>query len=242
MRLEGQHILITGAARRIGREIALHLAAQGANIALHYDKSLDAAEETQKEIQALGADCQLYQSDLSKIGKVADLIEKVESHEALTTLINNAAIFGKGEMLDTDLENWQKHLDINLSAPFLLSQSLYRSVMNKDRSARIVNMLDWRAIRPGKDHFAYTISKSGLAALTRSLALSMAPNISVNGIALGAILPPRDGSETPGITEAIPMKRWGKLEEVCQTIEFLISGPSYITGEIIHLDGGRHLN
>ena len=102
-------------------------------------------------------------------------------------------------------------------------------------------MLDWRATKPQSDHFPYTISKSGLAALTKSLAVSLAPNITVNGIALGAVLPPSDGGESDQITSNLPNPRWAKIQEIEATLLFLLTGPEYITGEIIHVDGGRHL-
>ena len=101
--------------------------------------------------------------------------------------------------------------------------------------------MDWRALRPGADHLPYTISKAALAALTQSLAVALAPNISVNGLALGAILPPSDGSNTDKIIKDIPVKRWAELEEVGEAALFMLAGPKYITGEILHVDGGRHL-
>ena len=130
-------------------------------------------------------------------------------------------------------------MDINLAMPFLLSQAFSNSLNGRD--GKIINILDWRALRPGYDHFPYTISKSGLAALTQSLALSLAPNIQVNSIALGAILPPSDGGDESNIISKVPMGRWGNLSELVETFIFLLQGPNYITGEIIHLDGGRHL-
>jgi len=129
---------------------------------------------------------------------------------------------------------------INLTTPFLLSQAFARA-LEPGKEGRIVNILDWRALRPGPDHLPYTISKAGLVALTRSLAQALAPEISVNGIALGAILPPSDGGAGDEILKNVPAGRWAELEEVQKTLSFLLSGPSYITGEIIHVDGGRHL-
>ena len=127
---------------------------------------------------------------------------------------------------------------INLTAPFLLSQAFAKQASD---GARIVNILDWRALRPGADHFPYTISKSALAAMTKSLAVALAPNITVNGLALGAILSLAGGNVNPEITKSIPAKRWGKANEVEDALLFLLIGPAYITGEIIHVDGGRHL-
>jgi pteridine reductase len=109
------------------------------------------------------------------------------------------------------------------------------------KSGRILNILDWRALRPGKDHLPYTISKAGLAALTQSLAQAFAPHISVNGLALGAVLPPTDGSDTSWVEQVVPAGRWASLDEVNEALLFLLTGPDYITGEILHLDGGRHV-
>ena len=138
------------------------------------------------------------------------------------------------------MDDMNRHLMVNLMAPFLLSQAFAQSLSLGD-SGRIVNMLDWRSLRPGPDHFPYTISKSALAALTRSLAVALAPQITVNGLALGAILPPSDGAMTGNILDNVPVHRWAILEEVGQALVFLLDGPAYVTGEILHVDGGRHL-
>ncbi len=153
-------------------------------------------------------------------------------------LINNASVFEPGNFLETSYETWQSHFAVNLTTPFLLSQTFAKTLGEK--TGRIINILDWRALRPGKDHFAYTISKAALASMTKALALALAPNITVNGLALGAILPPSDGGST-AIIESVPAGRWAKIKELTDTVLFLLSGPQYITGEIIHLDGGRHL-
>ena len=153
-------------------------------------------------------------------------------------LINNAAIFESLSFESSSLENWNQHLATNLTAPFILSQAFAHQA---DDGSRIINILDWRALRPGADHFPYTISKSALAALTKSMAVALAPKIIVNGLALGAILPPSDGAANPEIIKNIPMKRWAHENEVEQALLFLLTSPTYITGEIIHVDGGRHL-
>ena len=123
--------------------------------------------------------------------------------------------------------------------PFLLSQIFAKN--NNAKGRKIINILDWRALRPGYDHFPYTISKAALASLTKSMALSLAPNIQVNGLALGAILPPSDGGDESGIINQVPAGRWAAMDELIQAFLFLLTGPEYITGEIIHVDGGRHL-
>ena len=155
-------------------------------------------------------------------------------------LINSASIFSPVDLASTTLDSWEAHFRVNLTAPFLLCQA-FPSLIEPGGKGRIVNILDWRALRPGKDHLPYTITKAALAALTQSLAVELAPEITVNGLAFGAILPPSDGGETDGILEHVPAGRWAHLEEVGEALLFLLEGPEYITGEIIHLDGGRHL-
>jgi NAD(P)-dependent dehydrogenase (short-subunit alcohol dehydrogenase family) len=244
MTLENKNILITGAARRIGRSLALSLAQAGAGLIIHYGGSQTEAESLQAEILALGSPAHLLQADLNDADQVAQLIpralECLPPGATLFGLINNASIFEALDWNQTDLPAWERHLRINLTAPFLLSQAFARA-LPQDAQGRIINLLDWRALRPGADHFPYTISKAALAALTRSLAQALAPRITVNGLALGAILPPSDGLDTQGILKFVPAKRWAELDEVTQTMIFLLDGPAYISGEIIHLDGGRHL-
>ncbi len=240
MSLEGKNILITGAARRIGRALALAVAGAGGRVILHYGSSALEAESTRADIQAAGGAAHLLQADFGEPARLPGLIEQALSFGPLYALVNNASIFEPLSLKETSLEDWERHMAINLTAPFLLSQAFAAS-HPKGEGGRIVNLLDWRALRPGADHFPYTISKAGLAALTRSLAVALAPDITVNGLALGAILPPSTGADTSRIIDAVPAGRWAKLEEVTQALLFLLSGPAYMTGEIIHIDGGRHL-
>lgn len=240
MSLEGRNILITGGGVRLGRQLAITLARAGADILLHYGHSKAAALETAHEISSLGRKVSLLQADLSRPEEAHALVEKALTAGPIYAVIHNAAIFEPLRLPDVNQENWQRHLNINLTAPFFISQAFFQSLA-LDSKGRIVNMLDWRALRPGVDHLPYTISKAALAALTRSLAVSMAPRVTVNGIALGAILPPADGSQSDTIIKPVPLNRWAEPEELDKTILFLLDGPKYITGEIIHLDGGRHL-
>jgi pteridine reductase len=239
--LQGQSALVTGAGRRLGRAFAEALASCGANIAVHYGRTAKGAEETVQVALSHGVHAVTLQADLSQADQVSSVIERaVEALGEVTILINNASVFESLELMDTTLEAWQSHLTINLTAPFLLSQSFGRHRAGGQGS--IINILDWRALRPGPDHFPYTISKSGLAAMTRSLAQALAPNIRVNGLALGAILPP-PGMEgfDEAVLENVPLDRWGSVEETVDALLFLLAGPDFITGEILHLDGGRQL-
>jgi pteridine reductase len=240
MSLSGKTILITGAALRIGRSLALAVAQAGGDVVLHYSKSRKEAESLRTEIEAAGRKAFILQADLADPVQAAGLISRAWEHAPLFALVNNASVFEPLGWEDTSLEQWNQAIQVNLTTPFLLSQAFARS-LKPDGQGRIINLIDWRALRPGPDHLPYTISNSALAALTHSLAVALAPHITVNALALGAILPPSNGVPTKGALEQIPARRWANLEEVGQALLFLLDGPEYITGEIIHVDGGRHL-
>lgn len=241
MSLEGKTILITGAAVRVGRAMALAVAHAGADVMVHFGHSDEEAKNVQAEIEAMGRKAHLLQADLSQAEDSQKLIKKANEISPLFGLVNSASIFQDRTLADTNVHSWDLHMDINLRAPFLLSQAFATTLKDTDAEGRIVNIVDWRALRPGADHLPYTISKAGLVALTQSLAIAMAPQITVNAMAFGAILPPSDGGDTRDILEDVPAQRWADLDEVGKTLIFLLDGPSYITGEIVHLDGGRHL-
>ena len=236
--LKNKTVLITGAARRLGRRFAFACAQAGANIIIHHAHSESDAETLRDEINRLGQQAWIFQTDLNDSSQTRNLIPFINRSTPIHHLINSAAIFESLSFDSTSLDDWNNHLNINLTAPFLLSQAF---AAQADEGSRIINILDWRALRPEADHFPYTISKSALAAMTKSMAVALAPKIIVNGLALGAILPPSDGNVNPEITKNIPMQRWAKENEVEQALLFLLTCPPYIIGEIIHVDGGRHL-
>jgi pteridine reductase len=238
--LSGKTVLITGSAHRLGKVMALAAAKAGADIILHHGHSPKEAEEAAQEIRLLGRKVWILQADLNNTTQVDRLISTAMKTAPLFALVNNASIFTPGGLLETSLSTWQENMNVNLTAPFLLTQAFIRD-HQKNQPGRIINLLDWRALRPGRDHFAYTISLSGLSALTEAAALAAAPDITVNALALGAVLPPSNEPENEHILSHVPMKRWADLSELESTFLFLLTGPTYITGEIIHLDGGRHI-
>lgn len=236
--LNDKSVLITGSARRLGRRFALACARRGADVIIHHGHSDAEAESLKAEIESLGRRAWIFKADLNEPGEVRGLIPKIAESTPVHALINSAAIFEKLSLKDTSLEDWGRHMAINLTAPFLLSQAFARQAKP---GARIVNIVDWRALRPGADHFPYTITKAALASMTESMAVALAPEIMVNALALGAILPPADGTKNPDITQKIPAGRWSREDEPEEALLFLLTGPEFITGEIIHVDGGRHL-
>lgn len=220
--------------------MAIVCAQHGANIVVHYHSSKSDTFALQEEIYALGVNCWIIQADLNDNGATFHLLEKAAHFSHIDALINNASVFDAVGLMDSTIEEWETALRVNLTAPFLLTQAFARQYSGKT-AGRVVNLVDWRALRPGKDHFPYTISKAGLVALTKSAALSLAPRILVNSVALGAILPPETEPINPDLLRFVPMKRWADIDEFLSAILFLLDGPEYITGEVIHLDGGRHL-
>jgi NAD(P)-dependent dehydrogenase (short-subunit alcohol dehydrogenase family) len=216
--LNGKTILITGAARRVGRIFALACARAGADVVIHHGHSDADAEEVREQIIGLGCRAWVFKADLSDSSQTAN--------------------FGPLALENASPEDRQRHVANNLTAPFLLSQAFAKQAQN---GARIVDILDWRALRQGADHFAYTISKAALAAMTKSLAVTLAQKIIVNGLALGAILPPSDGRVKADIIKNVPAGRWAEEDEIEKALLFLLTCLAYLTGDIIHLDGGRHL-
>jgi pteridine reductase len=239
-RLEGRTILITGSARRIGQHLALTAAYAGGDVIIHHAHSSEEAEGVAKKIRTLGRKAWTIEADLASSAGIQSLIQQTFRIGRVDALINNAAIFENQGFFQTSIASWERHLSINLTAPFLLCQA-FASQEPKLQAGRIINIVDWRALRPGADHFSYTISKAALAAMTKSLAATLAPQITVNAIAFGAVLPPNDGAPAEKFLHNVPSKRLASLEEVSELFLFLLTGPAYMTGEIIHLDGGRHL-
>lgn len=236
MDIEGKTILITGGARRVGRGIASGLAKIGCDVIIHYSHSRHEAETLQAQIRKSNGSADIFNADFNSPIEIQKLIDYVNGRGEVYGLINNAAVYDDLDIENTTLDDWDRHIRINLTAPFLLSKGL-----NFETPGRIINILDWKAQRPTGDHLPYMISKSGLHALTRSLAVALAPNITVNGIAFGAILPASDGTTPNNLIDKVPQERWAEMSEVVDTVQFLLAGPSYITGDVIYLDGGRHL-
>lgn len=238
--LSGQTAFITGSARRLGKYMAKSIAKMGGNLVLHFNHSRGEAEELLKEVKKEGINAWLVQGDLTSNEKILELVEEAFNLTPINVLINNASIFSNADFQHTTPKIWQDHLQVNLTAPFFLSSS-FASNVRPSILGRIINLVDWRALRPGKDHFAYSISKAALASMTESLALELAPRILVNAIALGAILPPENEKTNDTILAKVPLKRWAELEELENVLHYLLTISPALTGQIIHLDGGRHL-
>jgi NAD(P)-dependent dehydrogenase (short-subunit alcohol dehydrogenase family) len=241
--LAGTAALVTGGARRIGRALCLALAREGATVVVHYRNSAADAAATVLELEACGAQAFTVKGDLALPEVAAGLIDEAAAATGrpLDILVNNASVFAQGSLETTTLEEWDFNQAVNLRAPWLLSQAFAEQV-GVGVSGNIINLNDFRAVYPGSDHFAYTLSKVGLHGLTRSLALTLAPVIRVNELALGAVLAPEGASEDYERTlrSQIPAGKFTSLDEVCHAFMFLL-GNTGVTGQTIFVDGGRHL-
>ena len=241
--LAGRVALITGAAVRIGRALALRLAREGAKVAVHYRRSEAEARQTVAEIRALGVEAALVPGDLEDDAIAAGLVERAAAQLGpVDILVNNASIFAPGGVLETDLAAWRAHFAVHATAPFLLAQAFARQ-LPADRDGVIVNLNDWRAGRPGPDHFAYTISKVALHGLTESLAQGLGPRgVRVCELALGAVLAPvaAEAGYLKTLREDIPTRRFPRLADVETALMFVIVTPS-LNGVTLPIDGGRRL-
>lgn len=242
MDLKGKVTIITGGAVRLGKAMALALAAEGARVVVHYGSSASAAEETAAEIKSMGGEVLTLQADLRESGAWLTIIEQAYEHFGqIDALINSAAIFQTGDIQSTTEDSWDKHFDINLKAPFFLSQTFAKH-LGMNRRGHIVNIADWRATRTGADHIAYTLTKAAIVALTRNLAVSLAPDIQVNAIAPGAILPPpgRGQGYLEQLAQNIPARKVGSPDDIVHALLYLLKS-DFVTGELMLVTGGEQL-
>ena len=241
MDLRDKVAIVTGGAVRLGRALALALAEQGARLVIHYNSSAGPAEEILAQIKAL-SDGIAVQADLRQVSQVkAIIVHAVEHFGQVDVLINSAAIFEPGGIADTTEADWDRHFKTNLKAPFFLCQA-FAAQVGKEQPGHIINIADWRATRPRANFLAYTLTKAALITMTYSLAQALAPNIQVNAIAPGLILPPpgKDQAYLELMAQTIPAHQAGSPDDIAKTMLFLL-GSDFITGELIFVTGGEHL-
>jgi NAD(P)-dependent dehydrogenase (short-subunit alcohol dehydrogenase family) len=234
--------LVTGAGQRIGRAIALDLAKAGYAVALHCHRSRVAADELAAEILTAGGNAAVIVADLADIAAVQRIVPKaVQAIGPLDVLVNNAAVFEMDTIETATPDSWDFHLDINLKAPFFLSQA-FAAQLPKGAEGNIVNLIDMRVWRLTPYFASYTVSKTGLWTLTQTLAMALAPRIRVNAIGPGPTLPSaRQTAEQFARQVAdTPLKRGAAPEEIASAVRFLLGARS-MTGQMLALDGGQHL-
>ena len=240
--MEARKIIITGGATRIGAAIAKRLSGKEIEILIHYNKSKSKAENLKKELQKKGSKVFLVRGDLSKEKDVNKIIKFAKSKlKFFDCLINNASLFENDKIENFTTDSWGKHLRTNLRTPALLSKMFARNIKGKNNN--IINIIDQRVFKLTPYFFSYTISKTGLYTLTKTSAMSLAPNIRVNGIAPGPTLKNKRQSEKHFKKQymATPLKRKVDVEQICSAVDFFIKNRS-ITGQVISIDSGQSLN
>ncbi len=234
--------LVTGAARRVGRAIALALGREGWNVAVHYGRSADEAEATAAEVRALGVQATTLSADLSKEEQVETLVRRAE--EALGPvglLVNNASTFERDQLATVTRQSWDRHLEPNLRAPVVLMQQFAQHLPSTSDGA-IVNIIDQRVWNPTEDFLSYTVTKMALWGLTRTLALDLAPRIRVNGVGPGPVLASihQDSESFDAQARSVPLEHAADPSEIASAVVFL-AGAASVTGQMIAVDGGQHL-
>jgi len=243
--VQGKVVLITGGAKRVGAATCRRLHSAGANLMLHYRVSAGEARLLQAELNHQRKDSvALIQADLLDIAKLPAMVEQtVQSFGRLDALVNNASSFFQTPVGEITAASWEDLIGTNLRAPLFLSQAAAPAL--KKSQGAIVNITDIHAERPLKNYVVYSVAKAGLVGLTRSLARELAPEVRVNAIAPGPILWPDDESfdelSRQRIISHTPLKREGTPEDIAKAVHFLLAEATYVTGETINVDGGRHV-
>jgi NAD(P)-dependent dehydrogenase (short-subunit alcohol dehydrogenase family) len=242
MEITDRVAVVTGGARRVGKAIALGLAAAGARVFVHYNRSAGPAEETLAAIESLGGVGAIGSVDLGSPEKAPELVAMAE--EALgevSILVNSASGFAADTIDDVTLDGWRRSQDLTLASPVFLTQAFAASLGADSRGA-VLNVTDVRTQTPYLKHFSYVVAKGGVDTFTRAAALALAPRIRVNAVALGVILPPpgEDAAYVEDLAAELPLQRVGGTAPVVAAALHLIQN-DFVTGEIIRVDGGGHL-
>jgi len=243
--VHGKVVLITGGAKRVGAATCRRLHAAGASLMLHYRASAGEARLLQAELNHQRKDSvALIQADLLDLGKIPSVVDQtVQTFGKLDALVNNASSFFQTPVGEITPDDWEDLIGTNLRAPLFLAQAA-AAALKKSQGA-IVNITDIHAEWPLKSYVVYSVAKAGLVGLTRSLARELAPEVRVNAVAPGPILWPDDESfdelSRQRIISHTPLKREGSPEDIAKAVLFLLSDATYVTGETINVDGGRHL-
>jgi NAD(P)-dependent dehydrogenase (short-subunit alcohol dehydrogenase family) len=238
MSLSGKVIVVTGAARRIGRGIALHLAREGARVAIHYSSSRREAEQTAAEC----GNAPTFAANLESVAEIEDLFRRVEEHFGrIDGLVNNAARFTRFDPLQLTESDWDFIHSVNLKAVFFCCQQAAKR-MQATGGGRIVNISSLGGIRPWEEHVHYCASKAGVIMLTKALAKALAPSITVNSVAPG-VIPFEENSDARirSLVQATPAQRAGTAAEIAEAVSYFLGATNFVTGQILAVDGGLSL-
>ena len=240
--MEAKKIIITGGATRIGAAIANKLSGPNKEIVIHFNKSKSKAEDLKKKLFLKGSKIYLIKADLNKDSDLKKIIKFAKSKlKYFDCLINNASLFENDKLDNFTSESWEKHITTNLKAPAYLSKEFSKNIKGKNNN--IINIIDQRVFKLTPFFFSYTLSKTGLYTLTKTSAMSLAPQIRVNGIAPGPTIKNKRQSMKHFKNQylATPLKKQVNVDEVCNAVDFFIKNSS-ITGQVLALDSGQSLN
>jgi pteridine reductase len=234
--------LVTGAGVRVGRAIAMALAGAGADVAVHYRESSGPAQEVARQIGAMGRRAVAIQADLALPGDCRGLVQNaIRQLGGLDLLVHCAANFHRASLAETDETIWDSAMDVNARAGFLMAREAASQL--RERRGRIVLISDFLADTPLKNYLAHSVSKAAVEGLVRALAIELAPEVSVNGVAPGTVLVPE--GTPPEVAQRwarqAPMQRNGDPSDVAATVLFLLAGPAFVTGQVLRVDGGKSL-
>jgi NAD(P)-dependent dehydrogenase (short-subunit alcohol dehydrogenase family) len=237
-----KNALITGAAKRLGRAIALDLARHGWNVAIHYNSSEKEARATEADAKSAGVKVALLQADFSREEATAALVDRAaKALGPLTALVNSASVFENDEWYSADRASWDKHMETNLRAPFVLAQEFARQVP-RDEGGAIVNIVDQRVLKPTPQFMSYSLSKAGLYWLNTTLAQALGPRVRVNGVGPGPTM--KNERQSPADferqREATLLGHGADPADICAAVRYLLVAPA-VTGQMIAVDGGQHL-
>ena len=240
--MEARKIIITGGATRIGAAIAEKLSGPNIEIIIHFNKSKSNAEKLKKKLEKFGTKVYLARGDLSKESDILKIIKFSKlKMKFFDCLINNASLFENDKLINFTSKSWENHINTNLRAPALLSKEFSKNVRGKNNN--IINIIDQRIFKLTPYFLSYTLSKTGLYTLTKTSAMSLSPNIRVNGIAPGPTIRNKRQSEKHFKNQylATPLKKQVNVKEVCNAVDFFIKNSS-ITGQVLAIDSGQNLN
>lgn len=243
MEIKNKICLVTGSAFRVGKAIALTLAGKGAKLAIHYNSQEDKAQETAAEIKKIGGDSIILKADISQKEDWLRMRDNIlKKWDKIDILVNNTAVFFRTPFLKISDDQWNQFMDINLKGTFYGCQ-IMGEVMLRNRSGKIINIADVSADSVWPNYIPYCISKAGVIALTKGLAKSFAPHITVNAVSPGTVILAEeyDEEEENYLINRTPLKRVGDPQDIANSVAFLIEGSDFITGSIINVDGGRSL-
>src|SRR5574337_193884 len=243
MELRGRTALVTGAARRVGRAIALAMADRGADVVIHYKSSASEAHETVEAVERLGRRAFAVEADLAESDQVEALADRATTTcGTIDVLVNSAAIFRRMPLEHLTAQDWEQFLRVNLTAPFLLARRL-GLLMRRQGAGKIINIADVAGIKPWADFLPYSVSKGMLITMTQGLAKALAPEVQVNAVVPGTVLLAEDygDKERESIVKGTPLKRIGDPADIANTVLFLVEGSDFITGQVVVVDGGRSI-